>query len=200
MVFVVSEEYHPPVVLAGPFLCGYIFDKSAGTIIPLYILSKPLPQIKKKIPKNKSIMHFILLFPLLSATLLPQTIANVIPVDDNLVAAVDNLQNLDEYDTIDHRISDNILQDGIEILKSIPPQPPRAEDTLSDLERQFAEPQGACKGFSGAIHVTCEGPEVDTDPPKSGVLAFVLNCNGGRFYFFLPTLFSVLPLSIRAPL
>lgn len=151
-------------------------------------------------------MHFFLLFPFLSAALLPLTIANIIPVDDSLVEAVNNLQSLDEFGTIDDQISYNIPQEGIELPTSISPPPPRADDTYTDLERQFLEPNGACKGYSVAIHVTCEGPEVDYDPPESAgspespVFAFVLDCTGGRFYFFLSNLFLILPFSIRVPL
>ena len=91
-------------------------------------------------------MHFFLLFPLLSAALLPQAIANIIPIDDSVVEAVNDLQNHDDSDTTGDRIFDNIPQEGIEIFKSIVPQPPRPDDTLTDLERKFAEPHGACKG------------------------------------------------------
>ena len=69
-------------------------------------------------------------------------------------------------------------------------QPVKFEDRLSPLERQYAEPRGACKGYDGVIHVTCEGPEVDFDPPVNQNFYVVLNCDGGEFdvffFYFFP--------------
>lgn len=53
----------------------------------------------------------------------------------------------------------------------------------NDPVNPFSDSKGACKGHeqdNRIIHVTCEGPEVDSDPPTSSFES-VVNCDGGKF-------------------
>lgn len=107
-------------------------------------------------------MHFLLIL-LLAATHSQIITAYTIPFDTP-----------DSTDLIDTTVAQ------IPTYPENVPRPVPWDDQSSPLERQFAEPNGACKGYDGVVHVTCEGPEVDFNTPEAQYFLEVLNCDGGE--------------------
>lgn len=120
-------------------------------------------------------MHF-LLDSLLAITLPQIILAYTIPSDTEDPT---ELQSPDLGGN-GHQVSGISTQDWSDWTNyGFPSDPADSQQPLPEL----AEPNGACKGYLEPVHVTCKGPEVDTDPPGS-YFQYVLNCMGGKSDFF----------------